>query len=166
MSSAFLFLRLRIYLTFLNRNIGKSDISLGNYDPTRARPSPTTARSSKSSKLMYMQETAGGEVDVSSSYHEDNSKPDLNRGHRPFSCEGQHIYRIYVYKGSAPRAADAARYARARQGRMQLETCKGGRKKRPMIWCEHRFDNAKSCLKQVALLCSAVLCAFVTGVTF
>ena len=29
---------------------------------------------------------------------------------------------------------------------MQLKTCKGGRKKRPMIWCEQRFDNAKSCL--------------------
>ena len=51
-----------------------------------------------------------------------------------------------LYKGSALRAADAARYARARQGRMQLKTCKGGRKKRPMIWCEQRFDNAKSCL--------------------
>ena len=50
------------------------------------------------------------------------------------------------YKGSAPRAADAARYARARQERMQLKACKGGRKKRPMIWCEQRFDNAKSCL--------------------
>ena len=29
---------------------------------------------------------------------------------------------ISIYKGSAPRAADAARYARARQGRMQLKT--------------------------------------------
>ena len=26
-----------------------------------------------------------------------------------------------------------------------LRACKGGRKKRPMIWCEQRFDNAKSC---------------------
>ena len=51
-----------------------------------------------------------------------------------------------IYKGSAPRAADAARYARARQENMQLKTCEGGRKKRPMIWCEQRFDNAKSCL--------------------
>ena len=50
------------------------------------------------------------------------------------------------YKGSSPRAADAARYARGRQGRMQLKTLKGGRKKRPMNWCEQRFDNAKSCL--------------------
>ena len=75
-----------------------------------------------------------------------------------------HLY--VLYKGSAPRAAGAARYARARQGRMQLKTCKGGRKKRPMIWCEQRFDNAKSCLEQIALLRSAVLCASVTGVTF
>ena len=29
---------------------------------------------------------------------------------------------------------------------MQLRTCKGGRKKRPTIFCEQRFDNAKSCL--------------------
>ena len=56
-----------------------------------------------------------------------------------------------LHKGCAPRAADAARYARARQGRMQLKTCKGGRKKRPIIWCEQRFDNAKSCLEQIAL---------------
>ena len=37
-----------------------------------------------------------------------------------------------VYKGSAPRAADAARYARARK---TTTKCEGGRKKRPMIWC-------------------------------
>ena len=69
------------------------------------------------------------------------------------------------YKGSAPRAADAARYARARQGGMQLKTyqvCKGGRKKRPMIWCEQRFDNAKSCLCRancpVVLSCAVCFC--------
>ena len=43
---------------------------------------------------------------------------------------------------------------------MQLKTCEGGRKKRLMIWCEKRFDNAKSCLEQISLLCLAVLCAF------
>ena len=38
-------------------------------------------------------------------------------------------------QGSAPRATDAARYARARKD--ATETCKRGRKKRPMvIWCE------------------------------
>ena len=71
-----------------------------------------------------------------------------------------------LYKGSAARAADAARYARARQGRLQLISFKKGRKKRPMIGCEQRFDNANSCLDQIALFCSAVLCALVTGVTF
>ena len=50
-----------------------------------------------------------------------------------------------ILLGSAPRAADAVRYARARQRRMQLKTCTGGGKKRPMIRCEQRFDNAKSC---------------------
>ena len=74
--------------------------------------------------------------------------------------------KISSYKGSPPRAADAARHTRARQGRMQLKICKGGRKKRHMIWCERRFDNAKSCIEQIALLCSAVLCGFVNGVTF
>ena len=35
-----------------------------------------------------------------------------------------------VYKGSAPRAAEASRHARARE----ISTkCEGGRKKRPMI---------------------------------
>ena len=71
-----------------------------------------------------------------------------------------------IYNGSAPRAADAACYGRAKQRRMHLQTCERGRKKRPMTWCEKRVDNAKSCLQQIALLCSAVLCAFVTGVTF
>ena len=63
-----------------------------------------------------------------------------------------------TYKSPAPRAADAARYARARQGRMQLKTCKGGRKKRPMIWCEQRFDNAKSCLCRANCPVCAQLC--------
>ena len=37
-----------------------------------------------------------------------------------------------IYSGSATRAAGAARYARARN----ISTiCEGGRKKRPMIWC-------------------------------
>ena len=38
-----------------------------------------------------------------------------------------------IYKGSAPRAADAARYARARK--ILTNKCEGGSKKRPMILC-------------------------------
>ena len=53
-------------------------------------------------------------------------------------------------KGSAPRAADAARYqtpATLAQGRIPGTTkCEEGRKKSPMIWCNYRFDNAKSYL--------------------
>ena len=46
---------------------------------------------------------------------------------------------------------------------MQLKRCEGGRKKRPMIiWCEHRFDNAKSCLCRancpVVLSCAVCFC--------
>ena len=45
---------------------------------------------------------------------------------------------------------------------MQLKTCEGGRKKRPMIWCEQRFDNAKSCLCRpncpVVLSCAVCFC--------
>ena len=72
-------------------------------------------------------------------------------------------YQCYLwYKGSAPRAADAARYARERQGTIPLKTCKGGRKKRPMIWCEQQFDNAKSCLCRancpVVLSCAVCFC--------
>ena len=67
-----------------------------------------------------------------------------------------------IYKGSAPRAADVARYARARKGRMQLQTCKGGKMKRPMIWCEQRCDNGKSCLCRancpVVLGCAVCFC--------
>ena len=69
---------------------------------------------------------------------------------------------VYINTSSAPRAADAARYARARHGRMQLKTCKGGRKKRRTIWCEQWFDNAKSCLCRanclVVLSCAVCFC--------
>ena len=45
---------------------------------------------------------------------------------------------------------------------MQLNTCKGGIKKRPMIRCEQRFDNAKSCLcrsnRPVVLSCAVCFC--------
>ena len=67
-----------------------------------------------------------------------------------------------VYKGSAPRAADASRYARARKN--ATETCKMGRKKRPMIWCEQQIDNAKSCLCRA--YCPVLCCVLVGGVTF
>ena len=39
---------------------------------------------------------------------------------------------VVTYKGSAPRAADAARHARARKNTTK---CEGGRKKRAMILC-------------------------------
>ena len=39
------------------------------------------------------------------------------------------LEKITCYKGSAPRAAESVRYARARN----KTTCEGGRKKRPMI---------------------------------
>ena len=67
-----------------------------------------------------------------------------------------------IYKGSAPRAAEAARYVRARLKRMQLKTCKAGKKKRPMIWCEQRFDVMQSCLCRancpVVLSCAVCFC--------
>ena len=58
-----------------------------------------------------------------------------------------------MYKGSALWAADAARYAPARKNTTK---CEGGRKKRPMIWCEQRFDNAKSYTRKLIALCCAV----------
>ena len=85
-----------------------------------------------------------------------------NRLYRLPPKKDYHVYitRINsVHKDSAPRAADAARYARARQGRMQLKTCEGGRKKRPTIWCEQRFDNAKSCLCRASCLVVVLSCA-------
>ena len=52
------------------------------------------------------------------------------------------------YKGYAPRAADAAGYARARKYLVcnYCETCKGSRKTISMIWCTQIIDNAKSFL--------------------
>ena len=67
-------------------------------------------------------------------------------------------YWYQTYKGSTPGAADAVRYARARNN------VKGGRKKRPMIWCEQRIDNAKSCLCRPN--CPVQCCVLVDGVTF
>ena len=51
----------------------------------------------------------------------------------PLSSRGRNANVIYahMYKSSAPRAADAARYARARK--ISTTKCVGGRKKRPMI---------------------------------
>ena len=61
-------------------------------------------------------------------------------------------------QGSAPRAGDAARYARARKN--ATETCKGGRKKRPVI---QRSDNAKRCLCRANF---PALCWVLVGITF
>ena len=64
-----------------------------------------------------------------------------------------------MYKGSAPRVAHAALYARARK--FATEICKGSRKKRPMICCDKGIDNAKSLCRAInscPMLC-AVLCA-------
>ena len=47
-----------------------------------------------------------------------------------------------IYKGSAPRAADATRHTR---GRNNTTKCKGGGKKRPLVRCNSlRFDNAQT----------------------
>ena len=70
---------------------------------------------------------------------------------------------VSTNKCSAPRAADTARYARASKN--ATKTCKGGRTKRPIIWCEQRIENAKSCLFSRAK--SLVLCCVLAGgVTF
>ena len=75
-------------------------------------------------------------------------------------CERRLTYLIFLifYKGSAPRAADATRYARARQGRMQLKTYKGGREKRPMIWCEQQCQELLRANCPVVLSCAVCFC--------
>ena len=54
-------------------------------ETTRARPTPTPAGSGESRNLRTL-ETARREVDLSSSYLEDNLKRGLNRSFRPLSC--------------------------------------------------------------------------------
>ena len=77
-------------------------------------------------------------------------QPGATRGRFPFdplafrtstTCQCFRVVLDGVYKGSAPRAADAAPYARARN---DTTKCEGARIKRPMIWCIQRFDDAKS----------------------
>ena len=65
-----------------------------------------------------------------------------------------------LYKGSAPQAADAARYARARKNTTKCETGRRAEKRGPMIWCNSNLDNAKRYLC-CAVLCCAVLCCAV-----
>ena len=73
------------------------------------------------------------------------------------------IYQIGVciYKGSNPRAADTACYARARKILTKGEGC---RNNRPMIWCNWLFDIAKSylCGEDCPVLC----CVLVGDVPF
>ena len=69
---------------------------------------------------------------------------------------------IHKYKGSVPRAVDAARYARARQN--ATKTFKGVNKKRSMIWCEQPIDNAKSYLCRAN--CPELCYVLVGGVKF
>ena len=77
-------------------------------------------------------------------------------------------YLVYKrYKGSAPRAADAARYARARQGRMQLKTdyVKGAEIRGPRLGANSDLIMPRAaCAEQIALLCSAVLCVLLLPV--
>ena len=61
-------------------------------------------------------------------------------------------------------AGGLRRPLRSRKARKNAtkNTCKGGGKKRPMIWCGQRFDNAKSCLCRancpVVLSCAVYFC--------
>ena len=74
---------------------------------------------------------------------------------------GVYFHFYNMYKRSGPRAAAAARYARARKISTKYE---GGREKRPMILCNLQFDNAKSYLWLADCPVCAVL--FVGDVTF
>ena len=66
-----------------------------------------------------------------------------------------------MYKGSAQRAANAALSVRTGK---DTTKCEVGRNKRPMIWCNERYDNAKSYLFRA--VCPVLCCALVGNVTF
>ena len=91
----FLFVGLRTWY-FGAENWQKRNMCVGHHDTKQARPTPTPARSAKSSKVMNVQETARREVELSSSYLKGNSKPGLNRSHRPLLCNRQNVC-TYIY---------------------------------------------------------------------
>ena len=76
----------------------KKQKNVSGRETTRERPTLTPAGSRESSKLGNLLEKARREVDLSSSYLEDNSKPGLNRSLRLLSCQRQHICTtIYMF---------------------------------------------------------------------
>ena len=64
---------------------------------------------------------------------------------------------VRITKDCAPRAADAARHARARRNEAKRE---GGRKKQPMIWRISQLESAKSSMVQGKL--PDLTCMYVT----
>ena len=79
----------------------------------------------------------------------------------PNTCTGA-LFVLEKEQGSAPRAPDATRYARARKN--AAETWKGGRKEKPVfIWCEQRIGTAKMFLCRANCL---ALCRVFVDVTF
>ena len=68
-------------------------------ETTRAQPTPTPAGSGETSKVRHAQATARGEVDLSSSYLEDNSRPGLNRSLRLLSRNLWKIFPLFFGVG-------------------------------------------------------------------
>ena len=86
-----------VYLRILNRSFEKTRICTSCRDTKRERPRPTPAGSGEPSKVRRVQETARREVDLSSSYLQDNSKPGLNRSPRLLSCNVWIILHVFIF---------------------------------------------------------------------
>ena len=69
---------------------------MGRHNKKRERPRPSPAKSGGAGKVGHIQEPARREEDLSSTYLEDRSKPDLNRTRRLLSCNLRIILRVFI----------------------------------------------------------------------
>ena len=81
-----------------------------------------------------------------------NNKKVVNTHHHTLSQQQPCLSINTRTKGSAPRAASAARYACARKN--STDNCEEGREKRPTIWCNSIIHT---CCAELIALCCAVL---------
>ena len=91
----------------------KSKKSTPRRETAGVRRTPIPTGPGESSKVRRLQEKARREVDLSSSYLEDNSKPGPNRSLRPLSCN---LWKTFYVQGLRMGAGIAGAHASGRAG--------------------------------------------------